>query len=31
LPLYQLRPGRIPVSPTRLFLGKGFRWYQEHG
>ena len=30
LPLYQLRPERIPVSPTRLFLGKGFRWYQEH-
>ena len=30
LPLYQLRPERIPVSSTRLFLGKGFRWYQEH-
>jgi conjugative coupling factor TraD (TOL family) len=30
LPLYQVRPDSIPVSKQRLFLGKGFRWYQEH-
>jgi len=30
LPLYRLRPEHIPVSHTHLFLGRGFRWYQEH-
>lgn len=30
LPLYQLRPEQIPVSQSLLFLGRGFRWYQEH-
>jgi conjugative coupling factor TraD (TOL family) len=30
LPLYQMRPDNIPVSQSRLFLGRGFRWYQEH-
>lgn len=30
LPLYQLRPEQIPTKPHRLFLGRGFRWYQEH-
>lgn len=30
MPLYRLRPEQIPVSKTHLFLGRGFRWYQEH-
>ncbi|MEQ1545816.1 type IV conjugative transfer system coupling protein TraD [Methyloglobulus sp.] len=30
LPLYRMRPDKIPTSTSRLFLGKGFRWYQEH-
>ncbi len=30
LPVYQLAPDKIPVSHTHLFLGRGFRWYQEH-
>jgi conjugative coupling factor TraD (TOL family) len=30
LPLFRLRPAQIPVSAKRLFLGRGFRWYQEH-
>ena len=30
MPLYVLKPEAIPVSKTQLFLGKGFRWYQEH-
>ena len=30
LPLYRLRPEQIPVTATHLFLGRGFRWYQEH-
>lgn len=30
LPLYRLRPDRIPVSTRKLFLGKGFRWTPQH-
>ncbi len=30
LPVYRLRSGRIPVSRHRLFLGRGFRWTQQH-
>lgn len=30
MPLYVLKPEAIPVSDTQLFLGRGFRWYQEH-
>jgi conjugative coupling factor TraD (TOL family) len=29
-PRYQLKPDAIPVSQTRLFLGKGFLWSQRH-
>ena len=27
---YMIPPERIPVSSTRLFLGRGFRWDQRH-
>jgi conjugative coupling factor TraD (TOL family) len=27
---YRLKTTRIPVSRTRLFLGRGFRWTQRH-
>ncbi|HCI46715.1 MAG TPA: conjugative coupling factor TraD, PFGI-1 class [Rhodospirillaceae bacterium] len=30
LPLYQLRAEQIPVSHHKLFLGRGFRWTQQH-
>lgn len=30
LPLYQLRAELIPVSHHKLFLGRGFRWTQQH-
>ncbi|WP_405240374.1 type IV conjugative transfer system coupling protein TraD [Lentisalinibacter orientalis] len=30
LPIYRLRPERIPVSRHKLFLGRGFRWTQKH-
>jgi hypothetical protein len=30
LPEYRLKPSRIPVSATKLFLGRGFRWTQLH-
>ena len=30
LPLYQLRAEQIPVSLHKLFLGRGFRWSQQH-
>ncbi|HHH28843.1 MAG TPA: conjugative coupling factor TraD, PFGI-1 class, partial [Polyangiaceae bacterium] len=30
LPRYRLAADRIPWSPTRLFLGRGFRWTQIH-
>ncbi len=30
LPHYELRPEEIPFSDKWLFLGKGFRWGQEH-
>jgi len=30
LPVYRLRPERIPVSRHKLFLGRGFRWTQKH-
>ena len=30
LPDYRLRADRIPVSHTRLFLGRGFRWESQH-
>ena len=30
LPVYRLRAGRIPVSRHKLFLGRGFRWTQQH-
>ena len=30
LPVYRLRADRMPVSEHKLFLGKGFRWTQQH-
>jgi len=30
LPVYELPAKKVPVSSTRLFLGKGFRWSQKH-
>ncbi len=30
LPRYVLDGDRIPCSPSRLFLGRGFRWDQRH-
>jgi len=30
LPKYQVRANQIPVSRHKLFLGKGFRWTQQH-
>ena len=30
LPEYRLRPRRIPMSREFLFLGRGFRWRQQH-
>ena len=30
LPDYRLRADRMPVSRHKLFLGKGFRWTQQH-
>jgi conjugative coupling factor TraD (TOL family) len=30
LPFYKLMPKDIPVSSTHLFLGRGFRWRQQH-
>jgi len=30
LPIYKLRANRIPLSRRKLFLGKGFRWTQQH-
>lgn len=27
---YRIKASRIPVSRTRLFLGRGFRWTQRH-
>ena len=30
MPEYRLRACRIPVSHHKLFLGKGFRWRQQH-
>ena len=30
LPEYRVRAGQIPVSRHKLFLGKGFRWTQQH-
>src|SRR5919109_3880881 len=30
LPDYRLNPVQIPVSRTKLFLGRGFRWTQLH-
>jgi conjugative coupling factor TraD (TOL family) len=30
LPDYRLKPAQIPVSRTKLFLGRGFRWTQLH-
>ena len=30
LPRYALRSDRVPVSKHRLFLGRGFRWEQQH-
>jgi conjugative coupling factor TraD (TOL family) len=30
LPRYGMRSGDVPVSPQRLFLGRGFRWDQRH-
>ena len=30
LPEYRVRAERIPVSRHKLFLGKGFRWAQQH-
>ena len=30
LPTYRLRASQIPLSRRKLFLGKGFRWTQQH-
>jgi conjugative coupling factor TraD (TOL family) len=30
LPDYRITPSAIPVSPSRLFLGRGFRWTPLH-
>ena len=30
LPTYTLRSRKIPVSHRKLFLGRGFRWTQQH-
>ena len=30
LPAYRMRTDRIPVSDHKLFLGRGFRWTQQH-
>jgi conjugative coupling factor TraD (TOL family) len=30
LPAYRVRADQIPVSRHKLFLGKGFRWTQQH-
>jgi conjugal transfer pilus assembly protein TraD len=30
MPRYVMRSAEIPVSPTRLFLGRGFRWEARH-
>lgn len=30
LPRYSVQAARIPVSRSRLFLGRGFRWTQDH-
>ncbi len=30
LPHYELSPGEIPVYRKKLFIGKGFRWTQQH-
>src|SRR3569832_2056378 len=30
LPRYTLKAHRLPLSRTRLFLGRGFRWTQQH-
>jgi hypothetical protein len=30
LPDYRLRADQVPVSQHKLFLGKGFRWTQQH-
>ncbi len=30
LPLYRLRADRMPLSQYKLFLGRGFRWTQQH-
>ena len=30
LPHYELAAESVPVSSTRLFLGKGFQWTQQH-
>ena len=30
LPNYRLRADQVPVSQHKLFLGKGFRWTQQH-
>ena len=29
-PRYSIRRGRIPVSATKLFIGRGFRWKARH-
>jgi len=30
LPRYAMKAAKIPWSPTKLFLGRGFEWGQEH-
>ena len=30
LPVYQMRSRQIPLSRRKLFLGRGFRWTQQH-
>jgi len=30
LPTYMLRADKVPLSKRKLFLGKGFRWTQNH-
>jgi conjugative coupling factor TraD (TOL family) len=30
LPIYKVRSNKIPLSRRKLFLGRGFRWTQQH-
>lgn len=30
LPRFEIRPSNMPVSPQRMYLGRGFNWTQKH-